>query len=236
MPFLTIDVALLLPSRLRATAVAAGELLADRMADRGQASAFRLDQPFPGLAGGICEPHVSLFMLRLEEPRIGLLLDALDPVAKRLLPVAARGKEWRHNPQGAPELHFHSSPEWVRLQRAVVATAEPLREGLRDADPSGAAPAQTIKRLQQQDPGSSQLDQLIHYGYDEITDDVADRFSPHITVAWPELPFDVDLHGLPAAADCGGKLVELAVFGMGPNGTCIRLFKTFALESTPIHQ
>jgi hypothetical protein len=92
-------------------------------------------------------------MLRLGVGDVEILLSAVDQVVTRLSPVLATGHDWRHNPQGAPELHFRPSPEWTYLQRTVVAAIEPFRGGkLRDADPSGAELAGLVERLQREDP------------------------------------------------------------------------------------
>ena len=238
MAFLTIDVVLLLPESLHRAALAASALLVERMAAHDRPSSFQLGEPLPGPVGpmsrdrsgeGICEPHVSLFMLRLDPRDVDPLLAAVQSVASILPAVQAFGQRWEHNPQGAPELYFHPSEQWTRVQRAVVAVAEPLRSGLRDTDPSGGCPAEVIERLRREDPTEPRLAQLTRYGYDEITDDLAANFSPHVTVAWPSTDFQVDLRGLAPASDWNGVLAELAVFEMGRNGTCIRPFGSFPL-------
>jgi hypothetical protein len=237
---LTVDVVLLLPDRLRGPAVRASALLADRLRAAAHPSAFHLDEPFAGdFAGrteqdGVCEPHVSLFMLRLNERDIGALLTALRAATEGLPPVRARGQVWRHNPQGAPELHFHSSAQWTAVQEAIVRAAEPLRRGLRESDPSGASPADLIERLRIDDPDGAQLAQLDRYGYDEITDDAAQRFSPHVTVAWPTSYCRVDLDVVPAPSACRAELSRMAVYGMAPYGTCVRPLGSWALGRASI--
>lgn len=220
---ITVDIALGLPDHLRAQAVSMSDLLAGRLAEAGLATAFRLGQPHPrGHPGsGPCEPHVSLFMLEVDEADLDEVRRAVTTVAGRQPAVPAAGSHYRHNPQGAPELFFTRSPEWFALQQAVVSAVEPARRGrLRDVDPSGASPAVTIARLRRDDPGSSQLDQLLRYGYDEITDDRADRFNPHVTLVWPTTEVRVDLAGLTTPEEFSGMLDELIVYRMSPNGTC----------------
>lgn len=75
--------------------------------------------------------------------------------------------------------------------------------------------------------------QLARYGYDEVTDDTADRFRPHVTLAWPDDPKSrVDLGGLPPASVYSTVLSEIAVYGMSPYGTCTSEFGAFPLSAT----
>jgi hypothetical protein len=228
---LTVDIVLGLPAVRRDLAISSSALLADRMRMQGHPSAFQLGVPVPGdLDGHVCEPHVSLFMLQVAESEIGGVLDAVWGVTEESPAVLAEGDDYRYNPYGAPELYYRKSPEWVALQRAVVAAVEPLRRGrLRDTDPSGTRLVELMHRLRQEEPGSHQLRQLVRYGYDEIADDQSDRFNPHVTLAWPEDTFRVDLSGLPAAAEFSGPLTDLAIFGMRQNGTCTKRYGGFPL-------
>ncbi|GAB6899019.1 hypothetical protein [Kineosporia succinea] len=221
MAHLTLDVVLLLPPLLRELAVQASDQAGESME-----SAFRLGHPHPAVPGaGVCEPHVSLFMLRLAEGRVGELMDEVAALATRTAPVPVVGQEWRPNPYGAPELHYRRSARWTALQDDVVASAEPLRDGLRESDPAGARPSRVIERLEREDPTSAQLRQLVRYGYDEI----GERFRPHVTVAWPRRPAPGFSGRLPEASRWDGVLDRIAVFGMGPNGTCVRPFGDAAL-------
>ena len=222
MASITVDIALGLPDHLRAQVVSMSRQLADRLTHTGHASAFRLGEPHPdGPGSGPCEPHVSLFMLQVDEVDLDEVRHAVATVAEHQPAIAAAGSHYRHNPQGAPELFFTRSPGWFALQQAVVSAVEPSRRGkLRDVDPAGASPAETIAGLRRDDPANPQLDQLLRYGYDEITDGRADRFNPHVTLAWPTTEVRVDLAGLTVPEEFSGTLDDLVVYGMSPNGTC----------------
>ena len=234
MTLFTIDIVLRLPGSLREVALSDSARLVERMRKQGHLSTFQLG--YPRVAdphGGICEPHVSLFMLAVEEAEIAPVLAALNGLTATVSAVQAVAQEWRHNPQGAPELHFQPSPQWNALQQAVLGATEPLRRRrLRDTDPAGANLVDVVYRLQQEDPDGQQLRQLLCYGYDEITDDAAARFHPHVTVAWPVDGFPISLDGL-TASSWSGLLTELAVYGMTPNGTCTTLFGSVSLRSDP---
>ncbi|MGF7236304.1 MAG: hypothetical protein ACQSGP_15265 [Frankia sp.] len=227
---ITLDVVLLLPADARVTAVASSRELARRMTAGGSRSHFLLGEPFPGPEGGCCEPHVSLFMLCVTPAEVAGVVDQVRSVAATTAPLAVTGSEYRHNPWGAPELYYARSPDWFTLQDRVVRAVEPLRRGrLRDVDPAGR-PLRDAGALTGQ-PGSTEADaagQVRRYGYDEVTDDLADRFHPHVTLAWPDDPASrVDLSGLAAADAYSGTLSKLAVFGMSPWGTCTTPFGAF---------
>ncbi|MGH3871701.1 MAG: hypothetical protein ACRDSR_09330 [Pseudonocardiaceae bacterium] len=235
MELVTLDVVLLMPEILRGRAVKCSELLSERMQVSGPGSCFRLGKPFPGDGAGLCEPHVSLFMLSVSEAETTEVTNVVERLAETLSPLHAYGAEYLHNPQGALELHFTRSVAWRALQRAVVAVVEPLRRGrLRDIDPSGAGILELLDDTSQDD---SRRRQLRRYGYDEIADESYgghDRFSPHVTLAWPRDPlFRVTAEGLPSAEAFSGLLTELAVFGMSPYGTCTKNYGTFSLGPVP---
>lgn len=231
----TLDVVLRLPAEARSLAVASSAVLAQRMADGGHPSHFRLGEPYPG-GGGCCEPHISLFMLAVTEAEVDGVADAVGKVADGLAPLAVRGAEYRHNPFGAPEMYYARSPAWVSLQRHVVAVVEPLRQGrLRDVGPSGEPLANVVfDALSGRVPAdTAAVAQIIRYGYDEVADGgIGDRFRPHVTLAWPGgASPPVDLTGLPPADRYSGELRDIAVYRMSPYGTCTTEVATFGLSS-----
>lgn len=230
-----LDVVVVLPPDLRRRSIELSDQLANRMASAGERSHFLLGELFTPEKRGVCEPHVSLFMLAVAPEEVDDVVRATRAVAAGIPALAAEGEEYRHNPQGAPELYFRRTAEWVELQRAVIRSVEPLRRGrLREVDPSGAG----IRELMadpRQDP--ARRDQLARFGYDEVTEEWRpgsrgpdDRFNPHVTLAWPGDPeFRVELTGLPPASEFSGLLTELAVYGMSPHGTCTTWYGTAPL-------
>lgn len=231
MTLVTLDVVLLLPAPQRTLAIAASDHLATIMNDVGGA-AFRLGHQFPGRSDGDCEPHVTLFMLAVEDheiPDVAAAVGALTLVAS---PVAAIATEYRHNHEGAPEVFFSPSDEFRAVQRHVISVVEPLRRGrLRDVDPAGNSLAAVVDDLNPADPG--RVSQLRRYGFDDVSDDVHDRFHPHVTLSWPiDETSRVDLDALPAVADFSSLLTDLALYEMGPNGTCTRRHGSWTLTGT----
>jgi len=211
------------------------EFLSERMG-AGTSSHFQLGKPFPGQGAEHCEPHVSLFMLTVDEEEINGVTCAMEQLARTLPALDAEGEEYRHNPYGALEVHFTRSAAWRALQRAVINVLEPLRRGrLREVDPSGTRIRDLVDNAQQDD---SRRQQLLRYGYDEVADESHgghDRFSPHVTLVWPRDPdFRMALQGLPSARVFSGLLTELAVFGMSAYGTCTKNYGTFSLDTVSL--
>jgi hypothetical protein len=219
-----LDVVAILPPELHRSAIELSGQLAGRMRAGGTRSHFLLGEQFTPGRGGVCEPHVSIFMLAVPHDRIDDVVRATREVAAGIPALAAEGEEYRHNPVGAPELYFRRTEEWLALQRAVIAEVEPLRDGrLRDVDPAGDRIRDLVA-----DPAQDPLrrDQLTRFGYDEV----GERFNPHVTMAWPDnREFRVDLTGLPPAGEFSGLLAELAVYGMSPFGTCTTDYGTAPL-------
>jgi hypothetical protein len=234
MTLLSLDVVLMLPEILRVRAITHSEFVSEKIAAGGSASFFRLGKRFPGEDGGLCEPHVSLFMLAVDETEVDGVTRAVENLAKTLLPLAAEGMEYRHNSHGALEVYFSKSMAWNRLQRAVIMSVEPLRrERLRETDPSGARIRDLLDSSLVED---SRRRQLVRYGYDEVADEEnggCDRFNPHITLAWPrDRRCRVGFHGLPDPRLFSGMLTELGVFGMSAYGTCTKNYGVFSLGAS----
>ena len=218
----TVDVVTLLPGPVREQALRLGADLCGRMVAAGIEPAFTLGSPFPGAGRHeVCEPHVSLFMLEVGTADIPELVAALADIARAQAPLAAIGAYVAHNPEGAPELFFKATAEWRELQRAVIDRIEPLRRGrLRPTDPGGNSVAALIRASADPD----QARQLSRYGYDEVYDDAADRFRPHVTLAWPTVRRKpVDVSGFPTDA-LDHVVSEVAVAAMHPYGTCTTIW------------
>jgi hypothetical protein len=239
---LVLDVVVLLPVEQRSWALDISARLDKDMRSQACASHFRLGEPYTGRDGGPCEPHVSLFMLAVDEDEVVDVLRATEKASWGCPTIHAEGHSYRHNPHGAPELYFHKTREWIELQRDVITAVEPLRRGrLRDVDPAGARILDLMTDPAQDAARRRQLDS---FGYDEVTmtwdpagTDENDRFNPHVTLAWPVDPAcQVDLGDLPHPSAFSGALTELAVYGMSPYGTCTTWFGTVHLGGAQVAQ
>jgi hypothetical protein len=226
-----LDVVAVLPPELHRRAIELSGRLAGRMAAAGGRSHFLLGESFTSGQDGVCEPHVSLFMLAVARNEIADVVQATREAAAVVSPLTAEGEEYGHNPAGAPELYFRRTAEWGELQRAVIASVEPLRHGrLPEFNPEGVR-NRALMDDPRQDP--ARRDQLARFGYDEVSEERGgprDRFNPHVTLAWPEDPeFRVELTDLPPASEFSGLLTHLAVYGMNICGTCTTAYDTVPL-------
>ncbi len=177
MALVTLDVVLVLPGELREQAQRCNKDLSSLMAARQRSSHFRLGEPFPGGDGGVCEPHVSLFMLCVEDAEVPAVVDTVRRIAEKLPALSAEGHEYRYNHHGAPELFFRKSEECAALQRAVVPGVESLRRGrLRELDPAGERLNDVVTKSPADYP--SRVRQLLEYGYDDVADDTDNRSIP----------------------------------------------------------
>ncbi|MGH3718364.1 MAG: hypothetical protein ACRDRI_05870 [Pseudonocardiaceae bacterium] len=231
MTLVTLDIALVMPENLRVRAVACSEFLSEKMKAGGSASTFQLGEPFPGEDEERCEPHVSLFMLAVDETEVNEVARVVERLARTLPALDVEGAEYRYNPHGAVEVYFTRSGAWRALQRAVIRSVEPLRRGrLREVDPSGTRICDLVENVPWDDV---RRQQLVRYGYDEVADEENgghDRFHPHVTLAWPrDHDYRVSLDGLPTPRSFSGRLAGLALFGMSPYGTCTKNNGVFSL-------
>jgi hypothetical protein len=230
MALVTLDVVVLLPKYHRALAVKCSGELADKMMSGGTSPQFRLGHPFLGHGHDVCEPHISLFMMAVEDDEIASVAAALAGLEHTLPSIPAVGAEYRHNKEGAPELFYARCDEFREVQRGVVAVAEPLRKGrLRELDPSGRPLAAVVDDPNPDDP--ARIRQLRKYGFDDISDADDDRFNPHVTLCWPANEDSrVPLAGLPPVNEFSSTLSEIGLFSMGPNGTCLTSYGRWSLK------
>src|SRR5262249_31547245 len=122
MTLITLDVVLVLPEHLRARAVACSEFVSEKMRSGGSAAHFRLGELFPDAGQEPCEPHVSLFMLTVDEAEVNDVALVVERLATTLRPLDAKAVEYQYNPHGAVEVYFAKSPAWSALQRSVIAS------------------------------------------------------------------------------------------------------------------
>ncbi|WP_163795808.1 hypothetical protein [Mycolicibacterium sediminis] len=229
---MVLDVVMRLPHGVRTRSVDCSNALAALIDRRGGDACFRLGEEFPGVPGSVCEPHVSLFMLAVDEDDVEAVRTALGDAAREVASVRAEATEYRFNHEGAPEVFYARTDDWRRVQRAVVAAVEPLRRGrLRERGPGGENLADLLAAADPRDP--AQVRQLREYGYDAVSDDRDDRFDPHVTLTWPrDESVRVDLSGLPEPSAFDGHLDEIGLYEMGPNGTCTKCRGIWALAAT----
>lgn len=164
-------------------------------------------------------PHLALFMAQLsdEDPD-----DAVALCVERLRTISARTPSPRltatrydqDEPEGFVEVQYEITDPLAQLQKEVIAACAPLRDDLRESDPAGRVLADWIHQAP-----AEVRENLEHHGYDEA----GSLFRPHITFTRlargaPLLSHD----DLPPAPSFSGVFPHLALFHLGPHGTCTR--------------
>ncbi|MFJ9371186.1 hypothetical protein ACIRRA_43225 [Nocardia sp. NPDC101769] len=225
---LTFDIAFELPTAMRDQSIARSRQFAALMRESAIRPEFVLGERVPWGTES-AEPHVSIFMLSAPRGMIPLLAHALDHVAADMAPIPAVGHHYGHNPHGAPEIYFAHSPVWQAGQDAIVTTFEPFRQGrVRPEGPFGEPLAAMLTGAVPAEP--DRVQQLRATGYDEI----GNRFNPHVTESAPNDPtHEVSLDRLPPPHLFRGTLTSLALYGMGPFGTCLTNFHRTEIRTHP---
>lgn len=159
-------------------------------------------------------PHVSLYMLRLKT-------DALPEVEKRLAEIASHTSKLKLESdsyvqdEGYIDANYTRTPEAGQLQDKVVQAINPLRDGLR---PEKAVQLAAATGLAQHN--------LEHYGDHRI----GELFRPHLTFTRFTNRQPIPLEDMGAPTAFSGQFTKLALFEMGPHGTCIRKVQEFDLQ------
>lgn len=153
-------------------------------------------------------------------PHLSIYMGLFDPDAVRVIQELATGvtltaTTYREDlEQGMFEVGYETTPELVELQQRIVEGLNPLRRGLRTLDPVGRRIAEWLPTT------SGELrDNVERFGYDEI----GSHFRPHVTLTrFRRRDFRVDVDSLPPIGEFSGAFPRLALFEMGPHGTCTR--------------
>lgn len=162
-------------------------------------------------------PHLSLYMLQIEEstiPQISNILEALasqtDPIALEALPdYFCRG--------GYTDVQYGPNQNRDVLQEKVIESLNPLRSGI-------AAVSQ--KRANTEGKIGEYIRDYGYWGIKELA-------RPHITFTkFLEPPVEDITHLLPSNPEkiFSGTFSRLGFFEIDTNGSCIRKIATFDLQ------
>lgn len=159
--------------------------------------------------------HLSMYMGSFEPAGVPAAVAALRGIAARTPPLPLVADRYTQDvEQGMIEVTYRESAAASRLQEMVVAALNPLRVGLREADPVGHRISDWLPTT----TGETRHN-LETYGYDEI----GGLFRPHITFTrFVQRGRRVDLGALPPVAGFSGTFSRLGLYEMGEHGTCTR--------------
>lgn len=163
------------------------------------------------LEEGTCFPHASLYMLQLKIDDLPVVEEALSKIARVTTPPQLQAHRYDHT-RGFIDAEYEKSPELVCLQRDVIKLLNPIRDGMRKKDMGRMKEAEGLA-----------LENFQNYGYKAV----GELFRPHMTFARLKSNNLQALKVLGTLSDFNGPFMQLGLFEMGDNGTCIRKIKTF---------
>ncbi len=159
-------------------------------------------------------PHLSLYMFRAEEEKLPAIIEKLQSIAARTESLSFESNQYVQD-EGYIDADYQKTNAVRELQQTVVGAINPLRDGLRPRD---EAKLEHIDAVAQQN-----LRQFGDWRIDEL-------FRPHITFARFKNRLPIPLEDMGAPTAFNGRYPKLALFEMGPNGTCVRKIKEFDLQ------
>ncbi len=158
-------------------------------------------------------PHVSLYMLPLNDIGLEKALELLPIIAKELKPIEVITSSYHYESEYI-DVEYEKTPMLENAQMKVVNSLNSIREGLREKDKARLATAE-----------GEELSNLLTYGYRSI----GKAFSPHLTFTRFVEPQKDIIQNLPDKKLFDGTYLKLGIFELGDNGTCIREIKSWDL-------
>lgn len=160
--------------------------------------------------------HASIYMLQLNDAGLEKALNLLSIIAQETKKIDGVAKEY-HYENNYIDTEYVRSKEFEDLQSVVLEKLNPIRDGLRQRDKEKLIVAVGEER-----------ETILKYGYRSV----GNAFSPHVTFTCFKDNQEKAIELLPEKDLFKGKFVELGLFEMGENGTCVRKIKTWNLRNT----
>jgi len=166
------------------------------------------------LKDGALFPHVSVYMLQLKYA-------GLDEVEKRLaeianvVPVLELSVTRYEQSKQFFDAEYEKPEVLSQLQKQVVTTLNPIRDGMRARD---------VERMKE--ATGLALENFKNYGWNTI----GELYRPHLTITRFLEDQDVSSLSLPPVQEFSGVFTKLGLFEMGDNGTCVRKIAEFELS------
>lgn len=169
-------------------------------------------------------PHLTLYQVPVPLAGLTRLHTGLSDIARTARSGELLCKGLAYNAgEASLEARTDIPGELVSLQRAVIALANPIREGrLLERDPAG----NRVGDLSELDNAVGR--NIRDTGYAEV----GDLFRPHYTLNWCEPGTPVEAGELGNAIDPAaltGRYSALGMFVLGPYGTCPQLLARYEL-------
>jgi len=158
-------------------------------------------------------PHVSLYMVQLPDVAVSEAVARLPQIAGRTGSLTLTATDYSQS-RGYLSVSYARLPSVDALQDQVITAINPLRDGLMEHDVERLQTATGVMRTN-----------LEQYGYMYTKA----LFQPHLTLTRFTDENEVSTEGFPDPATLSGRFLELGLFELGDNGTCIRKVAGFAL-------
>jgi|SRR3989344_1873330 len=159
-------------------------------------------------------PHLSLYMLQLDEEGLSEALSLLSGIAAETQTVTAVARHY-HYSHDYLDVEYVKSDALSNLQERIIQSLNSVRDGLREKDAERLATATGEER-----------ENILKYGYRSV----GNQFAPHLTFT----RFTDDQSGiistLPSPDTFNGRYSSLGIFKMGEHGTCIEPVNSWQLQ------
>lgn len=160
-------------------------------------------------------PHLSLYMLQLDEAGLEEALKRLAALETETKPVQASADHY-HYSYDYLDVEYAKSEELTALQQKVIEALNPVRDGLRENDKARLETATGEERSN-----------ILEYGYRSV----GNQFKPHLTFTRFTSDQKEVIPSLPLPQTFDGTYDALGIFEMGEHGTCARLVKAWDLSA-----
>jgi hypothetical protein len=171
-------------------------------------------------------PHLTLYQLAVPLSELPSLDEGLRKIAstESAVSLACTGLAYNAG-EASLEARTEMPTALVALQARVIDFANPLRDGLLlERDPAGNVVRELLAA-----PGVLG-ENIRRTGYAEV----GELFRPHATLNWfaPGAHVDVSSEDVPVdVRSLGGSYPALAMFALGPHGTCAQALARYEFES-----
>lgn len=159
-------------------------------------------------------PHASLFMLQLKEDDLENVKSLLAEIASKTSALNLKASNYEQK-EAYVDVEYARNEQTASLQQQVVATLNPIRDGMREKDKARMLEATGLA-----------LENFQNYGYKYV----GELFRPHITFTRFSETQPEAKSLLPELSTFNGSFTKLGLFEMGDNGTCVRKIAEFDLR------
>lgn len=161
-------------------------------------------------------PHISLYMLQLNDEGLEKAKNLLREVASKNATIKAVAQSYHYENEYL-DIEYIRSDEFVALQEQIIDSLNPVRDGLRERDKERLADAVGETRSN-----------IMKYGYRSV----GNMFNPHMTFTrFKNNQTDV-MKNLPSKETFNGEYALLGLFEMGDNGTCVKKIGAWELQDS----